>query len=132
MAHSDRIKRIYKNRMLRTSVGFAERGHFARRNSPKSKKPLTTSVTLARSKSENDQTRKLTTRIEVFFMRDESDADVGGVQDLRSGDLYFRDPKFDADSRPYSFTDEIIEQGQNYTRAVFQRFENASQGRSSR
>lgn len=127
MALSDLQKKVYKGRILNPAFGFAESGQFERR---RKKRPLGASVTLRAEKIESEGTHDEYERIELFFLRDESDADVGGVAILRPGDLYYRDPEFDPDhSRPYRWTGEKLEEGRHYTRATFQRYKNVSQGK---
>lgn len=128
MPLDDRIKRVYRNRMLRDRNGFAENGQFARRIQPGLKKPLRTSVEFRAQADENDDTREQITTIGVWMLRDE-ESDIGGVAELFKGDLYFRDPKFDDVGRPFAFTGVIIERGQHYQKAEFQRYELESVGR---
>jgi hypothetical protein len=128
MSHSQRAKKAYANHLLRVGLGHAENGQFARRSTPATKKQLVASVTVRQTETETDQTLETPTLIEVMFLRDEANA-KGGVNQLQTGDLYWRDVTFDSDQRPFSWTGEILEQGEHYTRAVFQRFNLVSQGK---
>ena len=127
MSLSDRIKRVYRKRVLKLGNGIAESGKFARGHAPNIRKRLDTSVTLVAQKTDNEKTRDKKTVILIFMMRDES-LETGGVDQLCEGDLYWRDPEFDSDQRPFVWTGEKRNEGQHYTVGIFERYESASQG----
>lgn len=126
MGMSDRIKNHYRNRVLRQGNGFAERGQFARKRSEKYK-TLETSVTESRETNEDLNTVDKVERIEVFIHRD-TENENGGVDDLYHGDKYIRDPEFDSNQAPFIFNGRILEKGQHYIRAEFERYRRNSQG----
>lgn len=132
MPFDDRILRVYAKRMLRPRNGFAEQGTFFRRNLPGVPKTIRTSVQYRSQSDENDGTREKRTVIGVFMLKHEGFELDGivydGVKLLRKGDLYIRDPKFDCDERPFSFTGAILEEGQHYRVAEFQRYSLESVG----
>lgn len=133
MSLADRIKRVYAKRILKSKNGFAENGKFGRRRvsgqpADSSGKPIRTSVFFRSQADENEGTREKVTTIGVWMLKDE-DHELGGVSELRTGDLYWRDPEFDSDNRPFSFTGVTIEEGQHYRVAEFQRYDVESFGR---
>lgn len=127
MSHSDRLKSFYRKQILNGRSGFAENGTFTP-SATGTSRPVRASVTVRQNETETEGTRDRLDQIEVFLIRDEAD-EIGGVAVLNFNDTYTRDAEYEADSTPYVFVGELLEQGRHYTRAVFQRHTNRTQNR---
>ena len=88
----------------------------------------------SRQNQNEDRTEFDNDRLEVTFLRDESDTFYPGVNELQQGDEFVRDPTHDARASdgPFTFKGEVIESDQVSYTIVVERYVNLSQSRGVR
>lgn len=130
MALQTRIKTIYKKQIL--SSKFAEEVTFRASGETNADNDRTITMSLTPRQQVDNPGDEISVgeldELEAFMLRDESDADVGGVDALSYSDRFTRSSTYDPSSVPFTFKGEILERGQHYIRAIFSRKRQEAQG----